>query len=63
MYDNKTVLIIDLIITGLITVLAFATGITHWGEPYVELYFSTSFICGILTRFIGEKIKTFNKKK
>lgn len=63
MYDNKTVLIIDLIITGLITVLAFAVGITHWGEPYNELYFSTSFICGILTRFIGEKLENFKKDK
>lgn len=62
MYDNKTVLIIDLIIAGLITVLTFAVGITHWGEPYNELYFSTSFICGILTRFIGEKVENFNKK-
>ena len=63
MYDNKTVLIIDLIITGLITVLTFAVGITHWGEPYNELYFSTSFICGILTRFIGEKLENFKKDK
>lgn len=63
MYDNKTVLIIDLIITGLITVLTFAVGITYWGEPYNELYFSTSFICGILTRFIREKLENFKRDK
>ena len=63
MYDNKTVLIIDYILAGIFTVLSFAVGITNWGEPYNELYFSTSFMCGILTKFIAEKIETFNKKK
>ena len=63
MYDNKTVLIIDLIITGLITVLAFATGITHWGEPYNELYFVVSFICSVLVKIIGEKAEKFKKDK
>ena len=63
MYDNKIVLIIDLIFLGLITVLAFAVGITHWGEPYNELYFSTSFICGILTRLVSEKLENFKDKK
>mgnify|MGYP003291765222 CR=1 FL=1 len=63
MYDNKTVLIIDYILAGIFTVLAFAKGITRWGEPYNELYFCTSFICGILSKFLGEKLETFNKKK
>jgi hypothetical protein len=63
MYDNKTVLIIDFILAGIFTVLSFIVGITHWNEPYTELYFSVSFICGILSRFLGEKLKTFNEKK
>lgn len=63
MYNSKFALIIDLIFLGLFTVLGFAVGITHWGEPYNELYFSTSFICGILTRLIGEKLENFKEKK
>ena len=63
MYDNKTVLIIDYILAGIFTVLSFAVGITNWGEPYNELYFSTSFICGILTRLISEKLENFKEKK
>ena len=63
MYNSKTALIIDAVIAGIFTVLLFASGITHWGEPYNELYFSTSFICGILTRFIGEKLENFKKDK
>ena len=63
MYDNKKVLIIDLIITGLITVLTFAVGITHWGEPYNELYFAVSFICCVLTKFLAEKVEKFKKDK
>ena len=62
MYDNKTVLIIDYILAGIFTVLAFAKGITRWGEPYNELYFCTSFICGILTKFIAEKTNKKAKK-
>ena len=62
MYNSKFALIIDLIFAGLFTVLAFAVGITHWGEPYNELYFSTSFICGVLTKLVGEKLENFNKK-
>ena len=62
MYDSKITLIIDLIFAGLITVLSFGVGITHWGEAYNELYFSTAFICGVLTKLIGEKLENFNKK-
>ena len=62
MYDNKTVLIIDYILAGIFTVLSFAVGITNWGEPYNELYFSTSFICCVLMKFIAEKVENFNKK-
>lgn len=63
MYDNKTVLIIDYILAGIFTVVAFVVGIIHWGEPYNELYFSTSFICGVLTKFIAEKIENFKETK
>ena len=63
MYNSKFALIIDLVFAGIFTITSFAIGITHWGEPYNELYFSTSFICGILTRFIGEKLENFKKDK
>ena len=63
MYNSKFALIIDLIFAGLFTVSFFGVGISDWGEPYNELYFSTSFICGILTRFIGEKLENFKKDK
>ena len=63
MYDNKTVLIIDYILAGIFTVLAFIVGITHWNEPYNELYFTVSFICGILSKFLGEKLENFKKDK
>lgn len=63
MYNSKTALIIDAIFAGIFTVLSFAIGITNWGEPYNELYFTTSFICCVLMKFISEKIETFNKKK
>lgn len=62
MYNSKIALMIDAVFAGLFTVLAFAIGITHWGEPYNELYFSTSFICCVLTKFIAEKAENFNKK-
>ena len=62
MYNSKTSLIIDAIFAGLFTVLLFASGITHWGEPYNELYFCSSFICCVLTKFIAEKYENFNKK-
>ena len=62
MYDSKTALIIDAVFAGLFTVLGFAVGITHWGEPYNELYFITSFICCVLTKFLAEKVENFNKK-
>ena len=63
MYNSKFVLIIDLIFLGLFTVLGFAVGITHFGEQYNELYFSTSFICSVLVKLVAEKLETFNKKK
>lgn len=62
MYNSKTALIIDVVFAGFFTVLGFAVGITHWGEPYNELYFSTSFICCVLTKFLAEKVEKFNKK-
>jgi len=62
MYNSKTALIIDAIFAGLFTVLLFASGITHWGEPYNELYFCLSFVCCVLTKFIAEKFENFNKK-
>lgn len=62
MYNSKTALIIDAIFSGLFTVLLFASGITNWGEPYNELYFCSSFICYVLTKFIAEKYENFNKK-
>lgn len=63
MYNSKFALIIDLIFAGLITVLSFAVGITHWGEAYNEVYFTTSFICGVLTKLIGEKLENFKEDK
>lgn len=62
MYNSKTSLIIDAIFAGIFTVLSFAIGITNWGEPYNELYFTTSFICCVLMKFIAEKVEKFNKK-
>jgi hypothetical protein len=63
MYNSKFGLIIDAIFAGIFAVLSFAVGITNWGEPYNELYFSTSFICCVLTKFIAEKIENFKKDK
>lgn len=63
MYNSKTALIIDAVFAGFFTVLAFAVGITNWGEPYNELYFSTSFICCVLMKFIAEKIENFKENK
>lgn len=63
MYNSKTALIIDAIFAGIFTVLSFAVGITNWGEPYNELYFSTSFICCVLTKFIAEKYEKFKEDK
>jgi hypothetical protein len=63
MYNSKFALIIDLIFLGFFTVLGFAVGITHFGEPYNELYFTVSFICSVLAKLVAEKIETFNKKK
>ena len=62
MYNSKTALIIDAIFAGFFTVLGFAVGITHFGEPYNELYFAVSFICYVLTKFLAEKVENFNKK-
>ena len=62
MYNSKTSLIIDAIFAGIFTVLSFAVGITNWGEPYNELYFTTSFICCVLMKFIAERVEKFNKK-
>lgn len=63
MYNSKTALIIDAVFAGFFTVLTFAVGITNLGEPYNELYFSTSFICCVLTKFIAEKIENFKENK
>ena len=62
MYNSKTSLIIDAIFAGIFTVLSFAVGITNWGEPYNELYLTTSFICCVLMKFIAERVEKFNKK-
>lgn len=63
MYNSKFSLIIDLVFGGIFTIMSFAIGITHLGEPYNELYFVVSFICSVLTRFIGEKLENFKKDK
>jgi hypothetical protein len=62
MYNSKFALIIDLIFAGIFTIMSFAAGITHFGEPYNELYFAVSFICCVLTKFLAEKAENFNKK-
>jgi hypothetical protein len=63
MYNSKFALIIDAIFAGFFTELAFAVGITHFGEPYNELYFAVSFICSVLVKIIGEKAEKFKKDK
>jgi hypothetical protein len=63
MYNSKTALIVDAVFAGFFTVLAFAVGITHFGEPYNELYFAVSFICCVLTKFLAEKVENFKKDK
>ena len=63
MYNSKTALIIDAVFAGFFTVLAFAVGITHFGEPYNELYFAVSFICCVLTKFLVEKVENFKDNK
>lgn len=63
MYNSKFGLIIDLVFAGIFTIMSFAIGITHLGEPYNELYFVVSFICSVLVKIIGEKAEKFKKDK